>query len=188
MILFGDSLLGRFGKDLIVNLEANLPNVKVYNCAAGGQNSLDGLEHVDYIAKLKPDYVVICFGSNDAAPWKKQVKINDYKKNMTKIMKAFRGAIIVGFPCPPANEPSDPKGTENFNKILIKYNDIFKQLCSNIGANYINANDVFGELLKNGNDYHMGDGIHLDKLGYKIFIDKLTQIIKSTLESNQTNH
>jgi len=28
LVLFGDSLLGRFGKDLIVDLETKLPNLK----------------------------------------------------------------------------------------------------------------------------------------------------------------
>jgi lysophospholipase L1-like esterase len=177
LVLFGDSLLGRFGKDLIVDLETKVPGLKVYNCAAGGQNSKDGVDHVDYIAKLKPDYVVICFGSNDAAPWKKQIEISEYQENMSKILESFDESLVIGFPCPPANDPNDPNGTKEFNNLLREYNEAFKKVCESKSAQYIEVDKIFGELLKNGNDYHMGDGIHLDKLGYGVFIDKLVELI-----------
>lgn len=52
IVLFGDSLLGRFGKALIGKLEEAVKDITVYNCAAGGLNTEDGIRRADFIAKL----------------------------------------------------------------------------------------------------------------------------------------
>jgi len=56
------------------------------------------------------------------------------------------------------------------------------KVCTDLGASYIDVREVFGILLKNGNDYHAGDGMHLDKYGYELFINKFVQIIKLDLK------
>jgi lysophospholipase L1-like esterase len=66
IVLFGDSFLGRWGKKYIDKLEALVSGSIVYNCAAGGLDTADGLVRACYIAGLKPDYAVLSFGANDA--------------------------------------------------------------------------------------------------------------------------
>ena len=91
VVLFGDSLLGRFGKGLMDKLEEEVGNTIVYNCAAGGLNTEDGIKRADFIAKLKPDFVTFSFGANDCMPWKKQVPEKDFEKNYDAIIKEFSG-------------------------------------------------------------------------------------------------
>src|SRR3989344_5029619 len=131
VVLFGDSLLGRFGKALIDKLEEEVIGITVYNCAAGGLNTEDGVRRADFIAKLKPDYVILSFGANDAAPWKKQVPEKDFIIESRFFSKSFSGSKIIVFPCPPANDQKDPNGTKQFNEVLSRYNKIVYSVVEN---------------------------------------------------------
>jgi len=178
VVLYGDSLLGRFGKDLIVKLEGRVQDITVFNCATGGSNTEDGVKRADFIAQLNPDYVVLSFGANDAAPWKKQVSIGDFESNLDSIIKSFTRSKVIVFLCPPANDVGDKEITQ-FNDLLIRYNEIASNVVRKNKAQLIDSPNAYGELLKNGNDYHMGDGIHLNEAGYDLFIKQLTHILTS---------
>jgi lysophospholipase L1-like esterase len=183
LVLFGDSLLGCFGKDLIRQLEAKVPRTDVYNCAAGGLNSDDGVQKAAYIAKLEPDYVILSFGANDAAPWKKQVSLEQFNKNMDTIMRVFRGSKIIVFLTPPVNDPNEPEETKRYNDLLDQYSAVSKKVCQKHSVRYVDSPTVYGNLLKSGNDYHMGDGVHLDEKGYEVFIDQVAKVIKTFKQS-----
>lgn len=172
IVLFGDSLLGRFGKTFIDKLEAELDHVTVYNCAAGGWNTADGVKRVDFIAKLKPDYVVISFGANDAAPWKKQVPEESFENNLNSIIDSFSGSKIIIFPCPSARDSSH----EEFNKEISRYNKIVHSVAKDKKTMVIDSNKVYGDLLKEGKDYNSA-GVHLNDFGYDILIKEIAGFI-----------
>ncbi len=96
LVLFGDSLFGRFGKHLIVKLESVLQDCDVYNCAAGGWDSNDCVAKAPYIGELKPDVMVISLGTNDACPWK-QVDLETFKANIPKVFEEFTDSRIIYF-------------------------------------------------------------------------------------------
>lgn len=178
IVLFGDSLLGRFGKDLIIKLEKAVPNSMVYNCAAGGLNTVDGLKRAAFIAKLKPEYVILSFGANDSSPEEgRKVPERDFEKNYDAIIKSFSGSGVIIFPCPPADDPKDPMGTQSFNNTLARYNKIIRSVAKNNGAMLIDSERVYGDLLARGRNYHEEDGLHFNDEGYGVFIREVAKLV-----------
>ena len=179
VVLFGDSLFGRFGRDYILQLEETVKDITVYNCAAGGFNTRDGLKRADFTAQLKADYVCLSFGANDSSPFKGQpVPLVEFANNLTSIIQAFADSKVILFPCPPVYDPSDPAETKNFNKVLIQYNAIIKDIAIKTNSELINSENVYGELLDKDEKYHIEDGLHLNNLGYQRLIEELIKLIK----------
>ena len=177
IVLFGDSLLGRFGKEYISLLEEKLDGFRVFNCAAGGMNSADGVERVDFISQLKPDVVVLSFGANDCAPWNEGVGLDDFLSNMQLMIESFAYSNVVVFLCPPVYDPDDLQSSDAFNDVLRRYNSKLRKLALDMNVSVIDSGEIYGSLLKQGNDYHMGDGVHLNEFGYDVFIGELTDAV-----------
>lgn len=179
IILFGDSLFGRFGRDYITQLEEAVKDITVYNCAAGGFDTRDGIKRADFIAQLKADYVCLSFGVNDSNPFKGQpVPLEEFIQKFTSIVQSFSSSKIILFPCPPVYDPKDPEGTKSFNDILNKYNEAIKDIAIKTDSEIIDSETVYGQLLKQGENYHLEDGLHLNDLGYQKLIESLARLIK----------
>ena len=179
IILFGDSLFGRFGREYILQLEEFVKDSTVYNCAAGGFNTRDGLNRADFIARLKADYVCISFGANDSSPFKGYpVSIEEFVQNLNSIIKSFSGSKIILFPCPPVYDPNDLVGTKKFNNILLQYNNVIKEIAVKSNSDLIDSETIYGDLLEKGENYHIEDGLHLNDLGYQKLIEELLRYIK----------
>lgn len=179
VILFGDSLFGRFGRDYILQLEEAIENVTVHNCAAGGFNTRDGLKRAGFIAQLKADYICLSFGANDCSPFKGQpVALEEFAQNLVFIIKSFVGSKVILFPCPPVYDPGDPVETKNFNDILVQYNTVIKNIAKETNTGLIDSENVYGELLEKGENYHIEDGLHLNDVGYKKLVEQLAKLIK----------
>lgn len=168
IVLFGDSLLGRFNKNLINQLEQAIPSSTVYNCAAGGWNSSDGIKRVDYITKLKPDLVVLSFGANDTAPWKEQVPLSTFVHNMEFMVRTFVKSNVIVLLCPHVSVES-PEQTKEFNNNLDVYNEAIKRICDEHHAAYIDSDELLGNL----DDYHEDDGVHLNQTAYDLIIEEI---------------
>jgi lysophospholipase L1-like esterase len=177
LVLFGDSLLGQFGKDRILALEARLPGYDVYNCAAGGWNSEDGVKKARYISKLEPDVVVISLGTNDMAPWK-QLELLLFVKNIRKIIRSFSSLELVYFLPPPVNENKESNEKKILNKDAVLYHNAAKQVCIDNGIKFIDSWKVFMPMLQSEIDYHVDDGIHLNDLAYRTVIDELMLLLR----------
>lgn len=179
VVLFGDSLFGRFGRDYILKLESAVENITVYNCATGGFNTSDGLKRADFISKLEADYVCLSFGANDSSPFKGQpVPLEEFAKNLFSIIKSFSGSKIILFPCPPVHDPNDPIETKNYNDLLVQYNKVVKDVALKTDSGFIDSQTIFGELLNKGENYHIEDGLHLNNLGYQKLLEELAKLIK----------
>ncbi|MFA6585549.1 MAG: GDSL-type esterase/lipase family protein [Candidatus Paceibacterota bacterium] len=175
LVLFGDSLLGRFNRDYTLQLENSIKDITVYNCATGGFNSRDGLKRANFIAKLKPDYILLSLGANDAIPENNQpVSLNEFKENLISIIKAFAGSTIILFTCPYVDIVNNQEETGKFNGLLKEYNSVVKNISLEKKIHLLNSEKIYRSL----KDYHMGDGLHMNKLGYDVLIRKLTQLIK----------
>ncbi|MFZ3009741.1 MAG: SGNH/GDSL hydrolase family protein [Candidatus Microsaccharimonas sp.] len=166
IVLFGDSLLGRFNNNLIDQLEQTIPSSNVYNCAAGGWNSNDGIKRVEYIAMLSPDVVVLSFGANDTAPWKEQVALSTFIQNMEFMVRTFTKAKVIVLLCPHVSVES-PEQTKEFNNSLDMYNEAIRRICDEHHAVYIDSDG----LLVNLDDYHEDDGVHLNQAAYDLIIE-----------------
>lgn len=171
IVLFGDSLLGRFNRILINELEQAIPSSTVYNCAAGGWNSNDGAKRVEYIAQLNPGYVILSFGANDTAPWKDQVALPIFIKNMERMIRAFTKSKVIVLLCPKVALES-PEQTKEFNDSLELYNEAIRRLSSEHHAECIETDS----LLKNLDNYHEDDGLHVNKAAYDLVIQAVQKI------------
>ena len=178
IVLFGDSHLGHFGWRWMSKLETELKNSIVYNCAAGGLNTRDGIRQAPFISKLKPDYVVLSFGGNDAATWKDGVPIKEFKSNYNQITERFRGSKIILFLPPPANDLKDVKGTRRYNESLSEYNELIREISKKRETGLIDSEKIYGKLLDRGKNYHEEDGVHLNDAGYEILIKELVKQIR----------
>jgi len=172
IVLFGDSFLGRFGKNLIDQLESTIPKSIVYNCAAGGWNSTDLKNRAQLIAKLNPDYVVLSYGGNDVAPWKKVVAQNEFQANTELILKAFSNSKIIILLCPNVNLEST-EHTLEYNNALRSYYRGIEESLNNFDAHCIDTNLILADM----GDCHEDDGVHINGQAYDRIILKLGELI-----------
>lgn len=168
LILFGDSLFGRCGKNFMNQLESVLDEeYDVYNCAAGGSNSNDVLDMSEFISTLRADVFVISVGMIDLTLGK-QVALADFASNVTKIIDIFDNTKIIFLLPPPVNESRQDKIVRT-NSEITRYSEALIEVCQDTGVDYID--------LGNDADYHIEDGVHLNKAGYT----KIFQLIKEKL-------
>jgi lysophospholipase L1-like esterase len=178
IVLFGDSMLARFGKERIQKLEATVPQCDIYNCATGGWDSNDCALKAPYIASLKPDAVIVSVGTNDAAPWK-QVPIQAFEKNLNSILDSFQNKKIVSFLPSPVNERKQKGEHPRTNELLKKYFDVAKEVCTIRSVSYIDSWAIFSPLLEQEQDYHVDDGVHFNDFGDDLLTDHLTEALNS---------
>jgi lysophospholipase L1-like esterase len=175
IVLFGDSHLGRFGKNPTEKLEKLIDNSVVYNCSAGGFTSTDGAKRAELIGTLKPDVVIFSYGGNDVAPWKPIVRKEEYLQNMRKIFEAFPNSAKILLISPDV-KLADPLQTDEFNTSLHEYHDAQVSLCNELNVTVISGNEVVRPL---GNDYHEDDGVHMNDAAYIRVIEAFAGTIKS---------
>ena len=58
-----------------------------------------------------------------------------------------------------------------------KYTDAVKNAAQKNGLSFIDSPKIYGKL--DSKSYHVEDGIHLNELGYEVFIKELAKIINS---------
>ncbi len=173
IVLFGDSHLGRFGKNPTEKLEQLIDNSIVYNCSAGGFTSVDGAKRAELISTLNPDIVIFSYGGNDVAPWKPIVLQEEYLQNMRKIFEAFsdsRKILLIS----PDVKLADPLQTDEFNNSLHEYRDAQIGICNEFNVSVIDGNEIVETL---GEDYHEDDGVHMNEAAYKLVIDAFAKTI-----------
>lgn len=177
LVLFGDSLFGRSGKNLILLLEAKLTDkYDVYNCAAGGWDSSDLIKKSDYIATLKPDVLVLSVGTNDVCSWKR-VELADYRANTEKVLDIFKNSRIIFFLPPPVHEVSRPADKQISNVDVKKYHDAAMIICEKLSVEYVDSWRLFMPIQDNGISYHLEDGVHLSDYGYEVLYSEISRIL-----------
>lgn len=176
LVLFGDSLLANFDKELLIKLESKLSDFDVYNCAVGGWDTNDGVKKSAYISSLKPDLIVIGFGTNDAAPWK-QVPLEQFGKNINIILDNFSDSRVIYFLPPPVNENKESKGEKRSNETMRRYHDLAKKICLDKKVGVVDSWTIFIPMVEQNHEYHIEDGLHLNDFGYDTLIDSLAKVI-----------
>ena len=178
IILFGDSLLKNFNKEKIEEFEVLIPQSDIYNCSVGGWDTNDGVKKPPYISKLKPDVVIIGFGTNDSAAWK-QVPLDQFLQNIPKIINYFKSSKIIYF-LPPPVRPENGHDADHWRhpEAVKQYHDEAKKLLEQQGTIYLDSFSVFESMLQRGESYHIEDGVHLNDYGYEVLTRELASKVK----------
>lgn len=178
LVLFGDSLFGRYSKSEVQNLENKLEHkYDIFNCATGGWNSCDLVNKAAFISRLEPDLVVVSVGTNDASPWKR-VSIQEFRNNLETITKNFKRTRLIYFPPPPINEAWRPKVKMIHNSEVKAYNQAVVEHCEKRNIEYFDSWAFFTPYLQSGQDtYHCADGIHFTTAGNNILSVGLAKVI-----------
>jgi lysophospholipase L1-like esterase len=173
VMLFGDSMLARFTKPRIQHLEGELGGAAtVYNCAAGGWDSSDGAARAALLGRTGWDTVVLSFGANDCAPWKR-VASDRFAANMTTIADAFAGARLVAFLPPVILEIEKPGLGSRSNRELDEYREILRSV---VGADaWLDTDRILARGA--GAQGLEPDGLHLTDDSYTLLIPILAQVI-----------
>jgi lysophospholipase L1-like esterase len=172
VMLFGDSMLARFTKPRIQSLERELGGTAtVYNCAAGGWDSSDGVARAPLLGRLDWAAVVLSFGANDCAPWKR-VAIDRFAENLDAIVAAFDGARLLAFLPPVIEERPDSGSGSRTNRELDAYREVLRAA---VGADA--CLDTDRTLAAAGTPCLEEDGLHLTDAGYTILIPALARVI-----------
>jgi hypothetical protein len=176
VMLFGESMLGRFTKPRILQLERELRSAAtVYNCAAGGWDSSDCAPRGAVLARLAPAVVVISLGANDCAPWK-GVPPGEFAENVATVVEAFRGSSVVGRLPPAIREVDGPGSGRRTHAELDRYREILRAA---VGA--AACVDVTAVLA--GVDFAPleDDGLHLTAESYATVIPAMARVVERGL-------
>jgi lysophospholipase L1-like esterase len=176
IVLFGDSMLGRFTKPRIDQLEAETgPDTVAFNCAAGGWTSRDGALRARTIAKIDPDVVVLSFGANDCRP-DRLVDLDAFAENIRTIIDAFPRASPIGF-LPPSVVEQDgigPRGRTNL--VVDRYRTVLRDAVTARRA--VETDAAIAPLTASGRPAHE-DGLHLTGEAYGLVITALAERINA---------
>ncbi len=177
IIILGDSLTEGYGVAQNAAFPALLQN-KILNdklnwvltsSGSSGSTSASGLERIKWIAKNKPDVVLLLLGSNDGL---RGLKTTETEKNLNATItwaKSEKIKIILGqLYMPP-----------NYGK---KYTDDFAKVYSAVAKK--NKVPLLGFLLEQiagKPEFNLNDGIHPNEKGHKIVADNMYKELKPIL-------
>jgi lysophospholipase L1-like esterase len=175
IVLFGDSMLGRYTRPRIELLEHHLgPEVVVVNCAAGGWTSADGLRRAELVARIRPDVVVLSFGANDCRP-DRRVEREDFAANLAAITAAFGPTPAVGF-LPPSLVETDGVGLGGrTNADLAGYRAL---LAAAVAGQVLDTDAALESMPTGGTSAHEEDGLHLTGEAYRLVTPVLADVVR----------
>ncbi len=178
IIAVGDSLTAGYGLPLAesypVQLEKKIKeagySVDIINAGISGETTAGLLERSDFILSNNPDMILITIGGNDAL---RSLPINQTKQNLKNIIKKFKNNV-------PADKIFLMQVRSPLNSGIsyaLSFNSMYKEIAETEGIKLIPF--VETEVFLN-NSLMLEDGIHPNKKGYELLIDKyiLPSILK----------
>jgi lysophospholipase L1-like esterase len=177
IVLYGDSMLGRYTRPRIEQLEQEVgPDALVINCAAGGWNSADGLRRAHLIGRIRPDVVVVSFGANDCRP-DRQIAPERFEANVTAMVAALGDVPAIGFLPPSVAEQDGVGHGGRTNKVVAIYQEL---LAKAVQGRVLDTDAALSQMVANGIAVHE-DGLHLNAEAYRRVTTELARTIKSTV-------
>ena len=164
--LVGDSHLTDSSSRPVTKLGPRLRSTgfDVVNLARGG---LDTRQALLDSPPSDVDWIVYCFGTNDAAPWK-QVPAFEYERNYETLLASGAGTsqLVLG-PPPVVDHP----GGRN-NGLVRQYSDIAARTARGHGADFVALIDHLSQ-----SDL-AEDGVHLNDFGYQAVTELVTAALR----------
>jgi acyl-CoA thioesterase-1 len=179
IMAFGDSLVAGYGlktEDAFpAQLEAKLKSeglaVHVINAGVSGDTTADGLNRIEWnLARAKPGYVILIMGGNDML---RAIDPAVTKANLQKIMEVLKAHKI----------PVLVAGMKAFTNLgprfATAYGSMYKDIAAQHGAVYYPFY-LDGVAMKP--ELNQEDGIHPDKGGVAVIVDKMLPSVKELLK------
>jgi acyl-CoA thioesterase I len=179
IIAFGDSLTAGYGLPLSESYPAQLEtvlrgqgkSVKVINTGVSGETSFGNLERAKFIREQNSDIVILGIGGNDAL---RNLSVIEMRENLSKTIETLQSGIN-----PPTVFLLSIVAPANLG---LKYKREFDAVYTDLAKEYklklipFVVPEVFTD-----KSFMTSDGIHPNKDGYKVLIDKY--ILPSIIES-----
>ena len=175
IVFLGDSITSR------CDLDKYFPNYNVYNSGFAGNMTKDILDNMENrVFVYNPTKVFILIGTNDlvySGLDNDGIK-NNIEEIINKIYEKNSNTKIYLESIYPVNNSLNKEIVETRTNDNIKdLNNKIEKICNNNKCTYINMYDNLTD--KNGNmkRIYTVDGLHLNKIGYKVVASKLTKYL-----------
>lgn len=175
IVFLGDSITSRY------DLNKYFPNYNVYNSGIAGNMTKDILENMENrVFAYNPTKVFILIGTNDlvySGLDNDGIK-NNIEEIINKIYEKNSNTKIYLESIYPVNNSINKEIVETRTNDNIKdLNNKIEKICNNNKCTYINMYDNLTD--KNGNmkRIYTVDGLHLNKIGYKVITNKLIKYL-----------
>lgn len=175
IVFLGDSITSR------CDLNKYFPNYNVYNSGIAGNMTKDILDNMENrVFVYNPTKVFILIGTNDlvySGLDNDGIK-NNIEEIINKIYEKNSNTKIYLESIYPVNTSLNKEIVETRTNDNIKnLNNKIEKICDNNKCTYINMYDNLTD--KNGNmkRIYTVDGLHLNKIGYKVVASKLTKYL-----------
>ncbi|ABS22403.1 SGNH/GDSL hydrolase family protein [Bacillus cytotoxicus] len=181
-VCFGDSITAdetfwNGARRLTPRLQEQFPEWKVVNAGVPGDDTFDALRRIEEdVLSLNPDFVTVFFGTNDAAFYK-QVPKEEYKENVTKIVRSISPEKVLLISPAPVDEERQLART---NEVLKQYAKVMEEVAKETKSHFL---DLHSLMIQESNykrflENEERDGLHFSEQGYEY----LATIIGDTLK------
>ena len=176
-VILGDSLTEGYGVAqtaafpalLQKKVDADKLNWKVISSGSSGSTSASGLQRIKWIAKDKPDVVLILLGSNDGL---RGLKVEETEKNLNDTIDwAKKNNITVAL----GQLEVPPNYGKDYEK---KFSAVYAKVAA---KNKIQLAPFLLDKVAGQKDLNLADGIHPNEKGHLIVAENLYPFIKKLL-------
>lgn len=176
-VILGDSLTEGYGVAqsaafpalLQKKVDTDKLNWKVISSGSSGSTSASGLQRIKWIAKDKPDIVLVLLGSNDGL---RGLKVEETEKNLNDTIAWAKNnniTVALGQLHVPPNYGKD-------------YEKKFSAVYAKVAAkNKIQLGPFLLDKVAGNKDLNLADGIHPNEKGHQIVADNLYPFVKKLL-------
>ena len=176
---FGDSLTAGLGlpanEAFPARLEAWLDQrgvaARVVNAGVSGDTTADGLARLDWALAEKPDLVILALGANDAL---RGIEPSTVRENLDKMIGKIEASgakvLLLGMLAPP-NWGAEYKHA---------FDQIFPELAQ---THHLPLYPFFLEGVAMKPEFNQPDGLHPNKQGVTVLVDRIAPLVASLLGS-----
>lgn len=173
--LIGDSIFGKLKQDDLIRLDKSLSATTV-NCAYGGASSGDAIKRYQWCTNIKNEIFVLCIGHNDVH---KKTPLQKFEKNINQLLAVLKDNEVYILLLPPVDIIHYPSEGRKFNNRAGKYINILSMAAvTHKNTTIVDLLDRYYKLMSSGVDYHIGDGVHMNTIGYDIIFESLRDAVR----------
>lgn len=177
LMVFGDSLVAGYGipygdsfpSQLGAKLKADGYDITVINAGVSGDTTSAGLTRLDWSLTQKPDYFILVLGGNDML---RQVDRNVTRDNLDKIVTKVKAQNI----------PVLIAGMRPFGNLEDARVEGLEKIYTDVAAKHdVALYPFFLDGIAMDAQYNLQDGIHPNKAGVAIIVDKIYPAVKKLI-------